>query len=87
VAISLSIATPNFGYPDNKRAPLLVETLINSKIVIASEAKQSRITAKSKASGSPRRFTPRDDGINQRFLSVRPVFSATTPDKRAVSLS
>ena len=29
--------------------------------------KQSRVSAKSKASGSPRRFAPRDDGIVQWF--------------------
>ncbi|MDP2978737.1 MAG: hypothetical protein Q8N48_07925 [Thiobacillus sp.] len=46
------------------------ETLINSKVVIASEAKQSRVSAKSTVSGSPRHFVPRDDGINQRFLSA-----------------
>ena len=37
------------------------ETLIYSILVIASEAKQSRTSAKSMASGSPRHFVPRDD--------------------------
>jgi hypothetical protein len=37
------------------------ETLIYSILVIASEAKQSRVSAKSMASGSPRHFVPRDD--------------------------
>lgn len=31
-------------------------------------AKQSRMFAKSTLPGSPRRYAPRDDGINQRFL-------------------
>jgi len=42
--------------------------LINSKTVIANEAKQSRMSAKSTTSGSPRHFVPRDDGINQRLI-------------------
>ncbi|HJX58245.1 MAG TPA: hypothetical protein VJ325_05950, partial [Thiobacillus sp.] len=40
--------------------------------VIASEAKQSRMFAKTKRPGSPRRFAPRDDGIFQCvFLRAR----------------
>jgi hypothetical protein len=54
-------------------APLPKEVLINSKFVIASKAKQSRMFAKSTASGSPRHFVPRDDGINQRFPNAKPT--------------
>jgi hypothetical protein len=32
-------------------------------------ANKSRIPAKSKVSESPRRYAPRDDGIDQRFLN------------------
>ena len=54
------------------------EALINSTLVIASEAKQSRMPAISTVPGAPRPATasglaakgaPRDDRINQRFLS------------------
>ena len=48
--------------------PCFVEILNKSISVIASEAKQSRMSAKSKTSGSPRRFAPRDDGVVQCFL-------------------
>jgi hydrogenase maturation protein HypF len=44
------------------------ETLIYSFLVIASNAKQSRMLAESMDYGSPRPCGPRDDGINQRFL-------------------
>ena len=56
---------------------MVKETLIYSEGVIASEAKQSSVSAKSKASGSPCPATssglaakgaPRDDGIVKRFL-------------------
>ncbi len=39
----------------------------NSPFVISNEVNPTRIPAKSKASGSPRRFAPRDDGIVQCF--------------------
>lgn len=42
------------------------ETLNNTTSIIANEVKQSSVSAKSKAAGSPRRFAPRDDGIVQR---------------------
>jgi 23S rRNA (guanine745-N1)-methyltransferase len=35
--------------------------------VIASEARQSRMSAEAMTSGSPRRFASRDDGVNQHF--------------------
>ncbi|MHB1188790.1 hypothetical protein [Thiobacillus sp.] len=56
-------------FKPGKESLVTWEALINSKVVIASEAKQSRISAKSMASGSPRHFVPRDDGINQRLPS------------------
>jgi hypothetical protein len=37
------------------------EALVNSGTVIASEAKQTRVIAKSMASGSPRHFVSLDD--------------------------
>ncbi|HQS82293.1 MAG TPA: FAD-dependent oxidoreductase [Thiobacillus sp.] len=41
------------------------ETLNNTTSIIANDVKQSSVSAKSKAAGSPRRFAPRDDGIVQ----------------------
>jgi len=46
------------------------ETLNESIPVIASEAKQSRMSAESTISGSPRPYGPRDDGLLQRFLGL-----------------
>ena len=44
------------------------ETLIKCDSVIASEAKQSMVHAKSRAYGSPRSYGTRDDGLVQCFL-------------------
>lgn len=46
------------------------ETLNKFVSVIASTAKQSSSSATPTASGSPRRFAPRDDRVNQGFLSA-----------------
>jgi 23S rRNA (guanine745-N1)-methyltransferase len=43
------------------------ESPTNPTSVIASEARQSRMSALAMPSGSPRRFAPRDDGVNRHF--------------------
>jgi glycine oxidase len=48
-------------------APVVPKEILNNttSFVIANEVNQSSVSAKSKASGSPRRFAPCDDGIVQ----------------------
>ena len=46
------------------------ESLIKSKQVIANEVKQSRIFDLSVCYRLPRRYAPRNDGINQRFPNI-----------------
>ncbi len=57
------------------------ETLIDSSAVIANEVKQSRASYNSICYGSPRRFTPRDDGINRNppGIAVTDSTSNTLP--------